>query len=258
MALINCPECGKEVSDKASACIHCGYPFSIEKTNSTRSILDLFNEYAMTANVKNDVSSIFQDVVSMIAQVKTSKDEIEVNDQIAKDIIEGLTKIPSYCSWPNVKLFCELIDFNVLSSEAMDYITNQIYSIISVVKHYSDGSFGYSYITQFFYPEYMIMRHGSENNKEKLMTVLNKPFLGKQSGYEYIVSMYRENVGVDSMQQISKIKSELYDRPKCPTCSSTNISKISTTSKVAGAAFFGLFSKTAKSQFKCNNCGYKW
>ena len=28
MALINCPECGKEISDKASACIHCGFPLS--------------------------------------------------------------------------------------------------------------------------------------------------------------------------------------------------------------------------------------
>lgn len=27
MALIKCPECGKDVSDKAPACIHCGYPF---------------------------------------------------------------------------------------------------------------------------------------------------------------------------------------------------------------------------------------
>lgn len=26
MALILCPECGKEVSDLATACIHCGYP----------------------------------------------------------------------------------------------------------------------------------------------------------------------------------------------------------------------------------------
>lgn len=26
MALIKCPECGKEVSDKADACIHCGCP----------------------------------------------------------------------------------------------------------------------------------------------------------------------------------------------------------------------------------------
>ena len=26
MALIHCPECGREVSDQAAACIHCGYP----------------------------------------------------------------------------------------------------------------------------------------------------------------------------------------------------------------------------------------
>ena len=45
---------------------------------------------------------------------------------------------------------------------------------------------------------------------------------------------------------------------KCPTCSSTRVKKISTTSKVAGAAMFGLFSKTARSQFKCEQCGYKW
>ena len=29
MALINCPECGKQISDKAAQCIHCGCP--IEK-----------------------------------------------------------------------------------------------------------------------------------------------------------------------------------------------------------------------------------
>lgn len=28
MALIKCPECGKEVSDKASACPNCGYRIS--------------------------------------------------------------------------------------------------------------------------------------------------------------------------------------------------------------------------------------
>ena len=26
MALIKCSECGKEISDKAEKCIHCGYP----------------------------------------------------------------------------------------------------------------------------------------------------------------------------------------------------------------------------------------
>ena len=30
MALITCPECGKEISDKAKCCIHCGYPLEEE------------------------------------------------------------------------------------------------------------------------------------------------------------------------------------------------------------------------------------
>lgn len=47
-------------------------------------------------------------------------------------------------------------------------------------------------------------------------------------------------------------------KPKCPHCKSTNISKISATSKAIGAIGFGLLSKTARSQFKCNKCGYKW
>ena len=34
MALIKCPECGKEVSDKAKVCIHCGYPLTVENIES--------------------------------------------------------------------------------------------------------------------------------------------------------------------------------------------------------------------------------
>lgn len=47
-------------------------------------------------------------------------------------------------------------------------------------------------------------------------------------------------------------------QPKCPTCSSTNIQKISDLSKATHALAFGLFSKTARSQFCCKDCGYKW
>lgn len=30
MALIKCPECGREISDKAGSCPNCGYPISAE------------------------------------------------------------------------------------------------------------------------------------------------------------------------------------------------------------------------------------
>jgi len=34
MALIKCSECGREISDKAAACIHCGCPISESKPTS--------------------------------------------------------------------------------------------------------------------------------------------------------------------------------------------------------------------------------
>lgn len=37
MALINCPECGKEVSDSAIACPHCGYEIKKDKTKKRKS-----------------------------------------------------------------------------------------------------------------------------------------------------------------------------------------------------------------------------
>ena len=33
MALIKCPECGKEVSDRAANCINCGFPLSSLRTD---------------------------------------------------------------------------------------------------------------------------------------------------------------------------------------------------------------------------------
>ena len=35
MAIIKCPECGKEISDDATVCIHCGYPIQKQTENST-------------------------------------------------------------------------------------------------------------------------------------------------------------------------------------------------------------------------------
>lgn len=48
------------------------------------------------------------------------------------------------------------------------------------------------------------------------------------------------------------------NQPKCPTCSSTNVRKISASKKMAGAIGFGLLSKTARSTFECLDCKYKW
>lgn len=46
--------------------------------------------------------------------------------------------------------------------------------------------------------------------------------------------------------------------PTCPTCGSTNVSKITTTSKVVGFAAVGVFSSNFGKTMHCKQCGYKW
>lgn len=54
------------------------------------------------------------------------------------------------------------------------------------------------------------------------------------------------------------IAREWQNKPKCPTCSSQNLKKISATSKVVNTAVFGLFGTKRHKTFHCNNCGYEW
>lgn len=48
------------------------------------------------------------------------------------------------------------------------------------------------------------------------------------------------------------------NKPKCPTCSSTNVQKIGTGERAVSVAMLGIFSKKINKSFKCKNCGYTW
>lgn len=47
-------------------------------------------------------------------------------------------------------------------------------------------------------------------------------------------------------------------QPKCPTCQSTNISKIGTLNRMASVGLFGLASSKIGKTHKCNSCGSTW
>lgn len=46
--------------------------------------------------------------------------------------------------------------------------------------------------------------------------------------------------------------------PRCPTCGSEKIKKISTTKKVLSVELMGLASGSIGKTFECRKCGYKW
>ena len=46
--------------------------------------------------------------------------------------------------------------------------------------------------------------------------------------------------------------------PRCPTCQSTDIKKISDLSKAVSVAMWGIFSRKVHKQWHCNNCDSEW
>ena len=98
-----------------------------------------------------------------------------------------------------------------------------------------------------------------ENNEFKICPKCNK-------SYPYLIDHcaecgYSTQAYKNKMKKLQEdVEKPLIQKniPKCPTCNSTNINKISTTSKAVNVALFGLFGNKRKKQFHCNNCGYEW
>ncbi|MCM1100150.1 MAG: SEC-C domain-containing protein [Clostridium sp.] len=68
----------------------------------------------------------------------------------------------------------------------------------------------------------------------------------------------RKSIPRPPIEYKDKLLQPTLNQPKCPTCNSTNIKKISGLSKAGSVALFGILSQKVKHQFKCNNCGYEW
>lgn len=79
MALIKCPECGKEVSDKALTCIHCGCP--LVKKN-----------HCIINGVDVDCSFVFDPKYSMNFKGYLMLCETNLDTKVANKIVEEWSK----------------------------------------------------------------------------------------------------------------------------------------------------------------------
>ena len=80
MALIKCPDCGNEVSDKAKACIHCGYPIEdmqpqkVEMYEEARK--KLYSELSKRMNIPLSYIANIKEVLHIIDSSRVSKEDI--------------------------------------------------------------------------------------------------------------------------------------------------------------------------------------
>ena len=97
MALIKCPECGKEISDKSPACIHCGFPLELLKSNSGSEIDEATVEKAADKDVEDGTLCEKGDSLELLYY---GNEKVKVAD--AADSYTEKIKCP-ICGSPDIK-----------------------------------------------------------------------------------------------------------------------------------------------------------
>jgi uncharacterized membrane protein YvbJ len=67
MAIIKCPECGTEVSDKAEKCPKCAYPFSIASPQVQTQVIELTSKRYKLQKLLSIFASIIGLIIMAIA-----------------------------------------------------------------------------------------------------------------------------------------------------------------------------------------------
>ena len=79
---------------------------------------------------------------------------------------------------------------------------------------------------------------------------------------EYELKMSQFRTQYEQQQSLKQAQGKQSDEsdnhPKCPTCGSTNIEKISVGKKLGGGFLFGIFSSDVRNTMHCKDCGAKW
>ncbi len=100
------------------------------------------------------------------------------------------------------------------------------------------------------FEEFKIIDNVSDSDRQFLEAMIE---LKKNDPIEYQLKMSQFKAQVK--QQESRVEE---NKPRCPTCGSTNIEKISLGKKAVGGALFGIFSSNVRKSMHCKSCGYKW
>ena len=114
-----------------------------------------------------------------------------------------------------------------------------------------------------YYENLSIKKFNSKDHWKEIFIEqeLSKNPLFDYKKYQNTIKRKQEIKDMDAYERTHPNKANSYlngNIPHCPTCNSTDIKKISDLRKGAHALAWGLFSKTARSQFECKNCGMKF
>ena len=185
MALIKCPECGREnVSDSAEMCPDCGYGIKahFDKIRSEQQRRELYER--------------------KLASVRMPEEPKRMNFAYGLTIFFG---------------------FGALCG----FITSPVIGIILILFACWTCYMGFKQYNEEI-EKYNLAKLNFEKYQQEVV---------KEQEYKAIIEA---------------------SKPKCPSCGSTNIQKITTTDRAVSVATVGLASGKIGKQYKCRNCKHMW
>lgn len=267
MSLIKCPECGREISDKAECCTGCGCPASEWKNNQTHNEKNQSNE---TKDERTIILSILKKYSSS-ERVKAAlelKNCLGIDIKDAKEIVNGYfsakrkeesdnaSQSNESCKWEIIRCGNIIFEFNETHMQIKrfgSYLAKGTISSFSI----DGGENGYVRICHLSMPRPLVIERTTELRQIEQMLGYTHPNEFK--------GVYRYTFG--------GAKQEVY----CPRCKSNNCShyqehkiipgktKTKYTANLNPLKPFTLVNKKEKvikqekvvteSKFICNSCG---
>lgn len=271
MALIKCPECGKEISDKAPACIHCGFPLSLVEKQNEPNITTLKNDDIKESTVNdspstspNGYSLELLDYGNKKTQVALAlKNTLKMKDAEALELVASA---PCYLfrDKQEREIMPMIHKLDTLPVEYNLYMEGKLKrhkTKVEINKPLIQASTSYSSvpIRTTSYTKKIMCPNCSSLIEETSRVC---PICGFDGIGSYLLKLEREKQEKirDYTHDYEPItpRESVKNVPKCPTCQSTNIKKVSTASKAGSVFMWGLLSQKVKKQWHCNNCGYEW
>lgn len=253
MALIQCPECGKDISDKATQCIHCGYPLNeheitIKDIASLKA--DIYNLVTTRVQSKNSGAEatikLYPTISEKISEIRALNTASE--DIIAQIIYDSLKEMEIYSSWKSTKLYYELVDFQKLSYDTFSFLASAYGEKYSRCKKLN------GFPTIDWFPIYQIVTYApsdiSNNLKETMGTQLYNTLLQWHSSNPDEIT-YESALASVPRFSASNVKNTT--TLKCPKCGSTSV-----TTTTRGYSLMLGFIGSGKVINICGNCGNKW
>ena len=138
MALIKCPECGKEISDKATNCPSCGCPLENANSNEQSSSQDLLKKDKVNKKIKLIIPIVCIVAIAIIVSIVgiKSKQKKEKQKQIYNEAVElldkgktdeAIEKLDSILDYKDAKHLKEKAEEQATYNEALDYLNKADY-----------------------------------------------------------------------------------------------------------------------------------